>query len=85
MHYIRHMPSVLRGSKPRGNKMTATNTRNSTATMIAARYDGERNICATYEDEEGFWHDAWFMLGEERTPAEAISLADEDEAALGAA
>ena len=56
-----------------------------TATMIAARYDGERNICATFEDEDGAWKDAWYMAGEERTPAEAIRLADEDEAALAGA
>ena len=65
--------------------MTATNTRNSTATMIAARYDGERNICAIFEEADGSWNDAWYMYGEERTPAEAIRLADEDETSLGAA
>ncbi len=65
--------------------MTATNSRNSTATMIAARYDGERNICATFEEADGSWNDAWYMAGEERTPTEAIRLADEDEAALGVA
>lgn len=65
--------------------MTATNTRNSTATLIAARYDSERNICATFEESDGSWSEAWFMAGEDRTPAEAIRLAEEDEAALGVA
>ncbi len=49
-------------------------------TYVAARYDGERNICATLENDDGSFSEAWFMMCEERTPGEVVALAEIDEA-----
>jgi hypothetical protein len=48
--------------------------------IVAARYDSEGNICATYESSvTGELQDAWYMAsGGTPAPALAVELADED-------
>jgi len=49
-------------------------------TFVSAYYDGERNICATYQDTDGQWHDVWFMHeGRTPPPADVLALAAQDE------
>jgi hypothetical protein len=55
--------------------------------IIAARYDCEGNICATYESSvTGEWRDAWYMASSlTLPPALAVELAEEDAEAYSSA